>query len=124
MARQFTVAVIDNDDSIRKALQRLLLSSGYAVQAYSSAEAFLECDAAERADCLLLDVRLGGASGIQLQRNLLEMNRQVPTVFMTSHQDENSRRAALEAGASGFLSKPADTDALLESIRRALERLD
>ena len=124
MEHQFTIAVIDDDESICRALQRLLHSSGYAVKTFSSAEAFLECDAVEHTDCLLLDVRLGGASGLQLQQSLLDTGRHIPTVFITSHQDEISRQNALQAGAVDFLCKPVDTDTLLDAIQRALEHME
>ena len=124
MAHQFTIAVIDNDESIRRAMQRLLRSSGYAVETFSSAEEFLECHAVDHTDCLLVDVRLAGASGLQLQQSLIDADRQISIVFITSHQDEQSRQTALQAGAIDFLCKPFDTDKLLESIQRALKRSD
>ena len=124
MDNPFTIAVIDNDESIRRALQRLLRSSGYAVEAFSSAEEFLECHAVDHTDCLLVDVHLAGASGLQLQHRLMDAEQQIPTVFITSRQDEYSRQTALQAGATDFLCKPFDTDTLLQSIQRALERSD
>jgi FixJ family two-component response regulator len=124
MAHQFTIAVIDNDESIRRALQRLLRCSGYAVETFSSAEEFMECHAVDHTDCLLVDVHLAGASGLQLQRSLVDTDWHLPTVFITSHQDEHSRQTALRAGAADFLCKPFDTDTLLQSIQRALERRD
>ena len=124
MRHPLTIAVIDNDESICRALQRLLQSSGYAVATFTSAEAFLNCDAADHADCLLLDVRLTGVSGLQLQQSLMDTDRHIPTVFITSHQDDQSRQTALQAGASDFLCKPVDTGTLLDSIQRALEHTE
>ncbi|PQO25308.1 response regulator [Blastopirellula marina] len=124
MAPPFKVAVIDDDESVRRALQRLLQSSGYAVETFASAEEFVECDAASHTDCLLLDVHLRRVSGLQLQRMLTVANQHIPIVFITSHQDEHSRQAALQAGATDFLCKPFDTEALLEVIERAIEHME
>jgi FixJ family two-component response regulator len=114
-----TVVVIDDDESVRKALRRLLRSAGMAVTTYASAEEFLAAgDSA--ADCLLLDVRLPGMSGLDLQRLLAESGRDLAVVVMTAHEDQNVRRTALAAGAVDFILKPFDRDRLLDAVGRAV----
>jgi FixJ family two-component response regulator len=121
--QQPTIAVIDDDDSIRTSLRRLLETAGYFVDTFGSAESFLEAGAADHTDCLILDLRLEGASGLQLQQELLAAARRIPTLFITSHRDTRSRQAALQAGAIDYLYKPVDTDVLLDAIQKALEDL-
>ena len=104
-------------------MRRLLQTGGYTVETFESAESFLECSAADHTDCLILDLRLDGASGLELQQKLLGFERQIPVVFITSHNDKRSRQLALQAGAVDFLSKPVDTETLLDTIQRALEQL-
>ena len=118
-----TIAVIDDDLSVRTSMRRLLQTSGYTVETFVSAESFLECSAADHADCLILDLRLPGASGLELQRQLLGVERRIPIVFITSHDDNRSRQTAMQAGAVDFLGKPVDTETLLDTIQKALEQL-
>jgi FixJ family two-component response regulator len=116
-----TVAVIDDDASVRKALRRLLRAAGMQVQTFATAEDFL--GAAERPpDCLVLDVRLPGLGGLELQRRLAAEGRHVPIVFITGHQDEQARREALAAGAVDFLLKPFEDESLLQAVTRAAAR--
>jgi len=124
MAHQLAIAVIDDDESIRRALRRLLQTSGYVVETFASAEKFLDNAAVDHTDCLILDIHLEGASGLQLQQKLLAADRRVPTVFITSHHDATSRQAAIQAGAADFLYKPIDTDTLLGSIEKVLEHVE
>ena len=118
-----TIAVIDDDESIRTAMRRVLQTSGYAVETFVSAESFLEGSAADQTECLILDLRLEGASGLELQQKLLDSGRRIPIVFITSHHDERSRQSAMQAGAIDFLHKPVDTDTLLDTIQKALEQM-
>ena len=113
--------MVDDDDSIRTALRRLLETAGFSVETFGSAESFLESPAADHTDCLVLDLRLEGASGLELQQELLAAERHVPTVFISSHRDTGSKQAAMHAGAIDFLYKPVDADILLDAIQRALE---
>ncbi|WDQ18874.1 response regulator transcription factor [Rhodopirellula sp. P2] len=122
MSNRLTIAVIDDDESIRTALRRLLQISGYSVMTFASAEAFLQETVTKDPDCLLLDIRLGGMTGLQLQQTLLKAERSIPTLFLTSHQDNSSRRTAMQAGAFDVLRKPIDAEVLLDSIRQALNR--
>jgi FixJ family two-component response regulator len=117
-----TVVVIDDDESVRKALRRLIRSAGMAVTTHASAEEFLAAgDPA--ADCVIVDVRLPGMSGLDLQRLLAETGRDVAVVVMTAHDDQVVRRTALGAGAVDFIAKPFDRDRLLGAVARAVARV-
>ena|SRR5437660_3557045 len=115
-----TVAVIDDDDSVRKALGRLLRSAGLNVQTFPSAEEFLAA-APSPVDCLVLDVRLPGLSGLELQRRLAVDGPHIPVVFVTAYQDEQTRGEAA-AGAVAVLLKPFEDEALLCAVSRAITR--
>lgn len=114
------IAVIDDDESVRVALRRLIRSAGLDASVFTSAEDYLASAVQRRADCLILDVCMPGMSGLELQRRLSATGRYPPVVFITAHEDEPARRAALEAGAVGFLSKPFDDALLLDALARAL----
>lgn len=109
-----TIAIVEDDPSMLQGLNRLLLARGFDVQAFSSAELFLEDAANCRATCLLLDIQLGGISGIELKRRLAGGN--LPVIFMTGLNDEAVRREALEVGCVAFLKKPFLAKLLIEAI--------
>ncbi len=115
------VAVVDDDDSMRNALQGLLKSVGLPAQAFASAEEFLKSGRQRQTACLIADIRMPGMSGLELQARLNAENCRIPTIFITAHGDEKMRMQALRAGAVEFLSKPFDDESLLESVRAALE---
>jgi FixJ family two-component response regulator len=115
------VAIVDDDDSMRSALQGLLKSVGLPAQAYASAEEFLNSGQHRQTACLIADIRMPGMSGLELQTKLNIENCRIPTIFITAHGDAKMRMQALRAGAVEFLSKPFDDEALLESVRAALE---
>ena len=114
-----TIAVVDDDESIRRALCRLVRSAGLRVATFASAEEFLACEG-EGAACLILDVRLPGMSGLDLQRHLASVGRCVPIVFISARDDEQTCQAALAAGALAFLAKPFDDQMLLDAVAKAL----
>lgn len=116
-----TIVVIDDDPSVRRALRRLIRSAGMAVTTHASAEEFLAAGG-PAADCLILDVRLPGMSGLDLQRLLAESGRDLAVVVMTAHEDQVVRRTALGAGAVDFIAKPFDRDRLLGAVARAVAR--
>jgi FixJ family two-component response regulator len=116
------VAVVDDDDLLRTALQGLLKSVALPARVYASAEAFLECEHRREAACLIADIRMPGMSGLELQARLNAEHCQIPTIFITAHGDEAMRLQAMRAGAVEFLPKPFDDELLLESVRAALER--
>jgi FixJ family two-component response regulator len=115
------VAIVDDDDLMRGALQGLLKAAGMPARAFSSAEEFLESGQQHQAACLISDIRMSGMSGLELQVKLNAEQCRIPTIFITAHGDARMRMQALRAGAVEFLAKPFDNEALLESVRAALE---
>jgi len=115
------VAIVDDDDLMRSALQGLLKAVGLPAQAFASAEDFLKSGQQHQTGCLITDIRMPGMSGLELQAKLNAEACRIPTIFITAHGDEKMRMQALRAGAVEFLSKPFDDESLLESVRAALE---
>jgi FixJ family two-component response regulator len=115
------VAIVDDDDLMRSALQGLLKSVGLPAQAFASAEEFLKSGQQHQVGCLVTDIRMPGMSGLELQAKLNADQCRIPTIFITAHGDEKMRMQALRAGAVEFMAKPFDDEALLESVRAALE---
>lgn len=119
--RKTLIAVVDDDESIRMALQGLLKEAGMAVRSFASAEDFLKSGEQRQTGCLIADIRMPGMSGLDLQAKLNEENCPIPTIFITAHGDEKMRLRAMRAGAVEFLSKPFDDSLLLETVRAALD---
>ena len=115
------VCVVDDDFLARESTARLLRSFKFNVKALASAEEFLNSDCVAEPACLILDVRMPGMSGLELQRQLAVSNSDLPIIFITAHEDEDQRRQALEAGAVAFLYKPLFEEALLDAIDTALK---
>jgi FixJ family two-component response regulator len=111
------IFVIDDDASVRKALQRLIRSAGMSVETFASAEEFLHAKV-PLPDFLVLDVRMPGMSGLELQQSLLAESQYVPIIFITAHDDEQARQSAMSAGAVDFLHKPFEDHVLLEALSR------
>ena len=116
------VAVVDDDESFRGALQRLLKSAGFHMRTFSSAEDFLKSGQQHDTGCLITDIRMPGMSGLDLQATLNADHCPIPTIFITAHGDEKLRLQAMRGGAVKFLAKPFDDAILLESVRTALKR--
>jgi FixJ family two-component response regulator len=116
------VYVVDDDDSVCRALARLLRSVGLAAETFPSAGAFFEHPAPDRSACLILDIRLPGPSGLDLQEALSRAGRDLPIVFITGHGDVPSSVRAMKGGAIDFLQKPFNDQELLDCIQRALAR--
>jgi FixJ family two-component response regulator len=114
------ISIVDDDDSLRNSLDNLIRSVGFRTQGFSSAEAFLNSSQAHDTSCLILDVRMPGMSGIELQHQMLSSNWCVPIIFITSHADDEARGRALDAGAVDFLYKPFREEELLHAIDAAL----
>ena len=115
------VAIIDDDESYRLAVQRLLKSAGFPVRSFVSAEDFLSSGQQQETGCLIADIRMPGMSGLDLQATLTADHCRIPTIFMTAHGDEKMRLQAMRAGAVKFLTKPFDGEDLIEAVRVALE---
>ena len=120
--RNTYIAVVDDEESLRRSMSRLLRADGFQPIAYSSAEAFLEDDKRPDFDCLVLDIRLDGMSGIELQRQLAEAGSATPIIFITAHDDPELREQAMAAGCAGFFRKTDPGDAVLAAIKAATER--
>ncbi len=114
------VSIVDDDESVRESLPDLIHEFGYAVRAFSSAEEFLASDALEQTRCLILDIAMPGMTGLDLQRELSERGRQIPTVFITANRDETVRSKVLARGAVECLYKPFSDTALLAALHAAL----
>jgi FixJ family two-component response regulator len=115
------VAIVDDDDSVRVALEGLLESVGMSARAFESAEAFITSGQHRQTACLIADIRMPGMSGLDLQKKLNAEGYRIPIVFITAHGDAKMRMQALRAGAVEFLAKPFDDEALLGSVRAAIE---
>src|SRR6516225_9384657 len=118
--REAVIHVVDDDESMRTSLTRLLEGAGYAVKAYASAGDFLVAEPDVRPGCMLLDLQLPGPSGLALQEALRRRGAAMPTIFIGAHRDVPNTVLALKGGASDFLLKPLDTQALMAAIESAL----
>jgi FixJ family two-component response regulator len=116
------IAVIDDDASVRRAVQRLLQAAGWTVETFATARAFLEAGERARPACLVLDVHLPGMSGLQLQEHLAAAGAALPIVFITAYDDEATRARVQRAGAVAYLRKPFEQGTLLEAVSRAIGR--
>ena len=117
-----TIFVVDDDQSVREALVSLLRSAGLRAETFASAKEFLESELPDVPSCLVLDIRMPGLSGLDLQKQLTEINTQIPIVFITAHGDIPTSVRAIKAGAVEFLPKPFADEDLLKAIEEALER--
>ena len=114
------VAIVDDDESVRSAIQGLMKAVGLPTRAYASAEEFLNSGQPDHTACLIADIRMPGMSGLDLQARLNSEHRRIPIIFITAHGDTTMRMQALRAGAVEFLAKPFSDDVLLEHVRAAL----
>lgn len=117
----WNIAVVDDDDSVRRALGRLLRAAGFQASSYSSAEQFLADAPRVRTDCLVLDIHLGGMSGLDLQRQLVAANASPPVIFITAAEDSETPERARRAGCVAFFQKPVPGKSLLAAVRNAVE---
>jgi len=117
-----TVFIVDDDPSIRRSLERLVRAGGYRVQTFVSARQFLERADVETPDCVVVDVRMPGQSGLDLQQVLEAAGHDIPLIFITGHADGPMIEQALRAGAVELLAKPFDGEVLLDAVRRALDK--
>jgi FixJ family two-component response regulator len=116
------IVVIDDDQSIRKALRRLLWTAQMEVETYSSGEKFLRADLGREPDCLVVDVRMPGMTGPDLRDQLLDVGRRIPIIFITAHEDPLPSVHGALAGFAEVLRKPFDEKALLDAIDSAIAR--
>jgi FixJ family two-component response regulator len=116
------IAIVDDDHALRNSLDDLIQSIGFRTLGFPSAEVFWSSNQAREAACLILDVRMPGMSGLDLQHRIVATNWQIPIIFVTSHADDLARTRALDAGAVAFLYKPFREDELLNALDAALKR--
>ena len=119
MADRQIVAIVDDDLGVLKGVERLLNASGFGTEVFTSAEAFLDSAAASKATCLLLDIHLGGMSGIELRRQLLASGSRLAVIFMTAIDDDKMQQDAMDAGCVAFLRKPFPARLLIDAISKA-----
>ena len=116
------VAIVDDDESVQRALQDLIESDGLSGLCFGSAEQFLDSEARNKVACLITDIRMPGMSGLELQAKLKAERCRIPVIFITAHGDAEMRIHAMREGAVQFLSKPFDDAVLLQIVHAALER--
>jgi FixJ family two-component response regulator len=114
------IALVDDDELFRRSLERFVRSAGFRVEAYGSGEDFLANGNVDGTACAILDVRMPGMDGLELQRRLIARPRRVPIVFVSAHDDAVMRADAVRAGAVAFLKKPFDDHTLLDALHRAI----
>jgi FixJ family two-component response regulator len=116
------IAIVDDDESLRSALQDLIESDGLSALCFGSAEQFLNSEARQKAACLIADIRMPGMSGLELQAKLKAEGYRIPIIFITAHGDAEMRTLAMRDGAVEFLTKPFDDAVLLEIVHAALAK--
>ncbi|MER9829835.1 response regulator [Mesorhizobium sp. M0134] len=116
------IACVDDDASVREALQGFLLAFNFEVVTFASAESFLASNSIDSVSCLITDVRLGGMSGLQLQKSLIARGRLIPTIVITAFSENGFRESAMENGAIAMLLKPITANELLAAVNTALHR--
>jgi FixJ family two-component response regulator len=116
------ISIVDDDESIRTALKRLFRSAGFDVAIFGSAEEFLTSGDLQDSACLILDLRMPGMDGLELQHRLIASDCQIPIVFLTAHTDEHARAQALKAGAISFLCKPFSEESLIRDVNVACDQ--
>lgn len=114
------ISIVDDDESVREAIESLMKSVGYIAKAFPSAGDFLRSEHLDDTGCLILDVQMPGMTGLELQGHLVASKSRIPIIFISAHSDAEVRVRALEAGAVGFLQKPFSEDALLNAINSSL----
>jgi FixJ family two-component response regulator len=114
------IYVVDDDESIRKALTMLFISAGMEVKTFEAAEDLLKCQLREQNTCLISDLKLKGLSGLELQQQLAKRGIKIPVIFLTAFDSNEIRQQAKQAGAAGYFRKPVDDQALLDTIHWAI----
>jgi FixJ family two-component response regulator len=118
------IALVDDDEAIRDAIQSLLRAVGLRAAVFASAEDFLQADQRQATACLIVDVRMPRMSGLELQRQLATAHGPIPIIFITAHGDKETRTRALREGAVAFLDKPFSDEVLLRAVQAALPSSD
>jgi FixJ family two-component response regulator len=114
------IFIVDDDESVRNSLLRLLKSAGFKAAVFKSAEHFLRDVPSDACGCVVIDVHMPGMSGFELQKLLVKQKRKLSVIIMTAYEDAKARESALDAGATAFLKKPFDDSLLIDAVSRAL----
>jgi len=114
------IAIVDDDELFRRSIERLVRSAGFTVEAFGSAEDFLERGDLDRTACAILDMKLPGMNGLDLQQRLITTATPIPIVFVSAHDEAMVQESALRAGAVAFLRKPFDNSTLLDALSRSV----
>jgi FixJ family two-component response regulator len=114
------IAIVDDDELFRRSIERLVRSAGFTVEAFGSAEDFLERGDLDRTACAILDMKLPGMNGLDLQQRLISRPTPMPIVFVSAHDEAMTQANALRAGAVAFLKKPFDNSTLLDALSRSI----
>ena len=114
------VAIVDDDELFRRSIERLVRSAGFRVETFGSAEDFLECGDLDGTACAVLDMKLPGMNGLDLQQRLITTHKPMPIVFVSAHEEAIRQTNALRAGAIAFLKKPFDNSTLLDALNRSI----
>ena len=122
MAKPSLISIVDDDESVRESVSSLVRSAGFGTTVFASAEEFLNSAQLRDTACLILDLRMPGMSGLELQRRLSDADYRIPIIFITAQRNEGDRMQALKAGAVDFLYKPFSENALLKAVDTALQR--
>jgi FixJ family two-component response regulator len=122
MVKSSLIAIVDDDESVRESVSSLVRSAGFGTRVFASAEEFLNSAHLRDTACLILDLRMPGMSGLELQSRLSAADHRIPIIFITAQRGEGDRMQALKAGAVDFLHKPFSEKALLEAVDMALQR--
>lgn len=122
MVKMPVIAIVDDDESFRRATTSFVRSLGYGAAVFDSAEAFLKSERVHDADCLITDIQMPGMTGVELQGRLIAEGHRLPVIFITAFPEVNARAQAIAAGAIGFLTKPFDDQGLIACLNAALSR--
>lgn len=114
------VAIVDDDPNVLRGLKRLLEASHFSTDVFSCAEEFLDHQSTSSVACIVLDIHLGGMSGIEMRRRLVEMGSRTPVIFMTSHDSATFKKEAMDVGCAAYLQKPFSGHVLIDTIRNAI----
>jgi FixJ family two-component response regulator len=117
------IAIVDDDQGVRIALERLVRSWGHNASTFGSAEELLESEKLNSTSCLITDLQMPGLTGFDLQDRLIAGGHRIPVIFITGHPDDNARARAMKAGAAAFLAKPVDADHLIGCIEKSLQAI-
>jgi FixJ family two-component response regulator len=112
------VFLVDDDGSVRKALRRVLVASGFQVKVFADSMEFLDAVAAQRPDCLVIDLHMPGLTGLDVLRQLIHLDPRAPAIVITAHDEPDTREQCISAGAKAYLCKPLDAEVLIETIEQ------